>query len=213
MRKPTTFLPTLALGVAGAISVTAPSLAVPITYIEQATATGSLNGVPFTNANVLLRMNNDTTHVIGGPTLFENLGTATVSVNGGASVTFTNSMEVFSDTSLSPATVGFSDLTQSLDVLDDGSVFFLGYDLRTAIGPITGNPALSSLGQPFPTTGGDFILTSIANDASTFTATTVAVPAPPIGGLAVLIAFGGAIFGARLLERRRARHSHPIESN
>jgi hypothetical protein len=213
MRKPTTFLPALALGVAGAITMAAASMAAPITYTETATASGSLNGVAFTDASVLLRMVNDTTLVVGGPDLFENFGILTVSLNGGIPVTFTDQMEVFSAQTVAPPTVGFSDLTSMLDVLDDGSVFFLGYDLRTAIGPITGNPALSSLGQPFPTTGGDFILTSIANDASTFTATTVAVPAPPIGGLAVLITFGGAIFGARLLERRRARHSHPIESN
>src|SRR5689334_14049019 len=97
MRKTATFLPALALGVAGAISVATPSLAVPITYIEQATASGSLGGIMFTNASVTLRMLNDTTHVIGAPPLFENFGTATVSLNGGPAVTFTDPLiEVFS---------------------------------------------------------------------------------------------------------------------
>jgi len=213
MRKLIMFLPALALGVAGAISVAAGSMAAPITYTETATASGSLNGVAFTDANVLLRMVNDTTLVVGGPDLFENFGILTVSLNGGIPVTFTDQMEVFSAPTLSPPTVGFSDITIHQDVLDDGSVFLANYDLKTAIGPISGSPALSSLDVPFPTTGGDFVLTSVANDTSTFTATTVAVPAPPIGGLAVLITFGGAMFGARLLERRRARHSHPVGSN
>jgi hypothetical protein len=203
MRKPTTFLPALALGIAGAISVVAPALAVPITYTEQATATGSLGGVGFTDASVLLTMNNDTTNIIGGPTLFEILGTVTVSVNGAGPVTFADSMEVFSAQAI--ATVGFADLTLSLDILDDTSAFFTNYDLITPIGPISGNPAHSSLNQSFPTTGGAFILLSVGNETSTFTATTVAIPAP--GGLPVVLAFGGVLFAAKLLERSRRRRS------
>src|SRR6266446_8868804 len=118
MRKPTTLLQALALGLAGAMLTTATSLAVPITYTLQATATGSLGGVAFTDADVLLTMNNDASNVIGGPTLFEILGTVTVSVNGAAPLTFTDSMEVFSAPNLSTATVGFTDLTIGLDVLD-----------------------------------------------------------------------------------------------
>jgi hypothetical protein len=204
MRRPTTFLPALALGVVGAISIAAPSLAVPITYTEQATATGSLGGVDFNDASVLLTMNNDTTNVIGGPTLFEILGTATVSVNGGAPVTFTDSIEVFSAQAVSPASVGFADLTRSLDILDDTSASFATYALTTSIGPIS-NTAFISANEAFPTTGGAFILTSVAGPTSSFTATTVAVPAP--GGLPVALAFVGVWFGAKLLERRRKRRS------
>jgi hypothetical protein len=49
MRKPVGFLPALALGVASAVGAAFRSLAIPITYTEQATATGSLGGVIFTN--------------------------------------------------------------------------------------------------------------------------------------------------------------------
>lgn len=204
MRKPATFLPALALGVAGAISAATPSLAVPVTYIEQAIATGSLGGVAFTDANVVLTMNNDTTNVIGGPTLFENLGTVTVSVNGGTAVTFTDSTEVFSAQAPSPATVGFADLTRSLDILDDASASFATYGLITSTGPISGAAFLSAT-KSFPTSGGAFILTSVAGPTSIFSATTVAVPAP--GGLPVVLAFGGVLFGAKLLERVRKRRS------
>ena len=203
MRKPTTLLQALALGLAGAMLTTATSLAVPITYTLQATATGSLGGVAFTDADVLLTMNNDASNVIGGPTLFEILGTVTVSVNGAAPLTFTDSMEVFSAPNLSTATVGFTDLTIGLDVLDDSSVSFQNYDLRTPIGPIFGNPAFSSLSQSFPTTGGALILTSVPDNTSTFTATTVAVPAP--GGLPVVVAFVSVLFATKLLKRSRKR--------
>jgi hypothetical protein len=206
MSKPTKFLPALVLGAAGAMSMAAPSLAVSIDYVEQASGSGSLNGVAFTNANIVLTMSNDTSHVIGGPPLFENLGTVTLSVNGGTAVTFTDSTEVFSAQAPAPATVGFADLTRSLDILDDGSALFATYDLKTSIGPISG-VAFISANQAFPTTGGDFILTS-AGPTSTFTARTAAVPAPPIGrGLTVAVAFGGVLFGARRLVLNRRRRA------
>src|ERR1700680_4049411 len=114
MRKPATFLPALALRAAGAILGAAPSLAVPITYTETATATGSLNGVSFTNATVTLKMNNDTSAITGSAPVFDILGSATVSVssvNGGAAVAFTHTIDVFSaqNAALGTGTVGFND--------------------------------------------------------------------------------------------------------
>jgi hypothetical protein len=207
MRKPTTLLPTLALGVAGAVSVAAPSLAAPITYTEQATATGSLGGIAFTDATVLLTMTNDTTNVTGGPTFFEIFGTVTLSVNGGAPVTLTDPMGVFSDVTLSPTTVGFEDLTRGLDILDTASALFGTYTLTTSIGPIS-DTAFLSANEAFPTTGGDLILTSVAGPTATFTATTtVAVPAPLIGPAVYVLALGGMLLGAKLLERTKNSRS------
>jgi hypothetical protein len=207
MRKPTTLLPTLALGVAGAVSVAAPSLAAPITYTEQATATGSLGGIAFTDATILLTMTNDTTNVTGGPTFFEIFGTVTLSVNGGAPVTLTDPMGVFSDVTLSPTTVGFEDLTRGLDILDTASALFGTYTLTTSIGPIS-DTAFLSANEAFPTTGGDLILTSVAGPTATFTATTtVAVPAPLIGPAVYVLALGGMLLGAKLLERTKNSRS------
>ena len=52
MRKPTGFLSALVMGVGSTIIAASPSFAIPITYTEQATATGTFNGVAFTNASV-----------------------------------------------------------------------------------------------------------------------------------------------------------------
>jgi hypothetical protein len=60
-RKPIGLLPGLVIGAASAILAASPSFAAPITYTEEATASGSLGGVAFTNADVVV--NSDTTRV------------------------------------------------------------------------------------------------------------------------------------------------------
>ena len=197
MRKPAILFAALGVGVTGAILGANSAFAVPITYTEQAAATGSLDGNPFTDATVVLTMINDTANVFGGPTLFENIGTVTVSVGGGPSETFTNETEVFSSQS-SPASAGFSDLTQTFDMLDTVSDLFATYDLRTSIGPISGAPLISP-GVSFPTDSGAFILTTVTGNA-TFTATLTAAPEPT--SLALL---GAAFAGFGVIRRRKKR--------
>lgn len=208
MRESTRFIPALAFGVAGAILAAAPALAFPIIYTEEATGSGTLNGIAFTDESVVLSMSGvDTTNVGPGPiaTSFIISGTATLSLNGATAVAFSDPIQVFSIESES--TVGFWDANSNfmnpIDILATSNTAFAMYDLQSFIGPISGTPAPFST-ISFPTSGGLFKLSNVAGDTSTFTA----VPAPLIGrGPPVLLAVGGVLFGAKLLERSRKGRS------
>jgi len=222
MRKPTKFLPALVLGMAAAIFAATPSFAFPITYIETATmvsgclgsmsATSCPTADTFSDATVTLTMSSDTSNVTetSGP-VYHNITTgtvtATVSVNGGPAVTFTDEIEVFDaqapavGSTLYPAAAGFSDLTVGADILDTISSAFETYDLKSLIAPTLGTGYAASFPEYFHTTEGYFNISSVAGSVS------FSAPAPLIGrGLPILLAVGGILLGANLLERRRKRH-------
>jgi hypothetical protein len=157
VRQPKGFQTGLVLGLINIILVS-PSFAAPITYTEEATASGSLGGVAFSNADLVFSMTGDTTNVVTttaspGEIIDRNTGTVTVSVAGGMPAAFTDGGRFFSTTVserlrqplVSPTTLLFFYIS---------SVSANGYDLRTPIGPLSGTAHIFP-GVPLDTTGGE----------------------------------------------------------
>jgi hypothetical protein len=169
----------------------------PITYTEQALASGTLGGHTFTNALVTLTMVGNTGTVSGGSGFFTNTtGTFTLNVAGIGTGTFTDSMEVFDNQTFSPAAAGFGDITAGGSVLDTFNSAFATYDLTTSIGPTSGTRFINP-GLGFNTTLGVFIISSAGD--STFTASTVPEPSS-------IFLLGTGLMG--LMAMRRSRNKH-----
>ena len=195
----------------------------PITYTLTSTGTGTLGGVPFTDAVVTVTLVGDTSNVISTIVVppnswLSNPGTATVNVAGIGTATFTDSIGVFSTfndptpTLFGIPVVAILDLSNPSDpssgtgILGQAGPEFLGYNLQTSFGPDTGvgGPWSGSHVTPhFPTTVGDMTW-AIGQPlgTSTFTA---AVATPEPGTLLLLgagfVTLAGGRF-CRLLTRK-----------
>jgi hypothetical protein len=215
MCKSRTLLLSLIIGVGAVLSSASGSArAALITYTLQAPATGTFEGVNFTDALVTLMMMNDTNAIMDlGGGLFEINGTATVSVNGvagGAPVAFADPMQVFvaQQAALGTGTVGFFDISAGLDVLDDTDAAFATYALGP-IGPLTaGMATLGAPGFPFPLADGSTLTLTDVVGTATFTASLAVIPEPPIGrGMSFVLAIVGAgVLGAKLMRQWGTDH-------
>ena len=159
-----------------------------ITFTETTTASGSLDGTRFTDALVTLMLTGDTANVQSvGVGLLYVPGSATVSVAGDGSDTFTDKMVTAVNQGLPGAGIG--DFTNDLTILFILNSQLSDYGLTSSIGPLSGlggfNPRTL-----FPTIRGTFDMTSIS--IITFTAvdsTSTATPEPgslPLLGVGLL---------------------------
>jgi hypothetical protein len=185
--------------------------AAPITYTLTTTATGTLGASPFTDALVSVTLTGDTSNVTAGPPPFTdvvvNPGSATVSVSGLGTGTFTDPIvivDTLSDTAVlgGPAVLILDNTSGTGILLQTGSVF-TSYDLRSSLGPITGTGGVASgshMTPIFPTTAGDLTwAVGQSLGTSTFTASTVPEPTS-----LTLFSFGLLGLTALCLRRKRA---------
>ena len=134
--------------------------AIPITYTETATISGSLNGVSFANELLTLTGTGDTAAVAPasstGFTGFTNPVTATFSVAGTGSGSLTGPYHVFDNHIAESA--GFTNETIPGSLLFIfGPAAFGSYALSTSIGPFT-DDAMWNPGVSFPSTAGALII-------------------------------------------------------
>lgn len=191
-------LTTLAL-LYGCIGEAGRLQAEPITYVEQAVASGSLGSQSFSNALVTVTFTGDTANVTGGAGNLSNaVGEATVTVAGIGTATFTDS-SVGAFVNQSRNAAGIADNNGS--ILDTFNSGFGSYNLSTPLGPLSGSPFIRP-DLTFPTTLGGLRL----GDAgpSTFTAST-SIPEP--SSLTIFSLLGVAGFG--YLRWRRRKHCLP----
>jgi hypothetical protein len=175
--------------------------AAPITYIESGFASGTIGGSNFTNALIEVRASGDTTNVVsftdGVITVYANLSsltTVTIAGIGTATVSDANAVYSFPTAVDIDPTHGFPilpyvviatlDSPPALDSFTgigaEGNNALLGYDLKTAIGPITGSPG--GIGYPtlltVHTSKGNLSFTANISPTNQGTFTATLVPEP-----------------------------------
>jgi hypothetical protein len=177
----------------------------PVTYTEQAIASGTLGGSSFTSALVTIVFTGDTVNVTGGGGFFTNaVGIATVTVGGIGTATFTDSMEAFDNQIFGPpAAAGIGDITVPGSVLDTFNTVFASYDLTSSIGPVPGGSFIRP-DLTFGTTLGGLNISSAGDSTFTAVVSSSATPEPTSLALVGLGSVALAAFRRKRSLRNRA---------
>lgn len=176
-----------------------------MSYEISTTASGTLNGVAFSDATVTAIGIGNTKNVASNPTRTKftlDFSSATIAVSGFGTATLDGTTDITINSSGVLSFVGSSGHT-ILGLEDDSAA--AGYNLESTIGPITGQATFDS-GASFTTSLGDLILTSVSASPTggKFVAFTgSAVPEP--SSLAIASTGVALIIGALGLRRRASR--------
>ncbi len=153
-----------------------PARASPITYTEQAVATGSLGRFDFVNQLVTITVSADSAGVIyAGDNEYINAGLGTVSVGVSGPASFVDPLSAFVYAGPLKTVLGITDPYGFADVLDADLPPSLPFDLTSAIAPQSGDATINPFFL-FATSAGDFDLIT-ARDA-VFSASFQPVPEP-----------------------------------
>lgn len=178
----------VSVGVVGLIAGAAN--ADPATYIYTGFASGTLDGVEFTNRAITITGKADTTNRTSGPTFWRvSHDSATIEVEG------LGTLSVITETSTA---VNSSTMrTVFGNVPSNAALYLMGadpafetWDLTTSLGPLNlASEFLQWAVAPLATSGGELILN---NQTGTGTFQAIVVPAPGAVGVAVIAGLVGA---------------------
>ena len=177
----------------------APVQAAPIQYVFSLTATGTLNNVAFTDAQITITADGDTTGVYNAnaSTIVNPVGSPAFTVSGVGAGTLTDDYSIYIDQYPPDKVIGLSNDTFGEIPVEEAQAFG-GYFLDTSVGPITSTYAP---GLFLSTSAGDLV-TSIPSDA-TFTATLL--PAVPETSTTVSFGLLLGLGGVTVLARKRRK--------